>query len=235
MTFDLKLSGTSVKTYAYIMSWDGLLSAGDLRGADLVIPGRDGESGVTRPRDAFSFSVPMEIVGTSQGNFQDNLDALRTLAGTGPITATRIKPAASGDVTTTCTARCRLSDVSMANGLTVGRVVLDVRNLDGAWLGSAATPTIPGTITVLGTALTDWITLTLPGAGTLTNSTTGTTITVTATATLNVRAKTSTGSLVDVVASGDALSRWFTLVPGSNTITWSGAGTPTISYQPAYL
>jgi len=125
----------------------------------------------------------------------------------------------------------------MDNGLLNGIVGLEVTNLDGCWYGPAATPTIPATITVAGTDPTNKITLVLPGAGTLTNTTLGVSLTKSTSGsnTIDVQAKTTTGTLAGLSAAGDPLGAWFALAPGSNVITWSGSGTPTISYQPAYL
>ncbi len=237
MSFDALVAGTSLKTYASIVSYDGLFAGAPLRGTDLVVPTRRGETATAKVRDAYTFSVPLILLGTSQGAFQDNLDALRALCDTGYAakTITRTKPAVAGDVTTTCTAMCNLTEAAMVNGLITGRCVLDVRNLDGCWYGTAVAPTIPATITVAGTARTHRMTLVLPGPGTLTNFTLGVAVAVTGAHTLTVETKATTGSLANVSASGDPFGNWFALAPGSNAITWSGSGTPTISYQPAYL
>jgi hypothetical protein len=236
VSHDLLVAGTSLKTYATIASFDGVFSGAPTRGQDLPVPLRRGAVGTAKVRDSYTFSVPMTILGTSEGNFHDNLDALRALCDTsyGVKTITRTKPSGAGDLTTTCSATCQLIDASMFDSSN-GRVVLDVTNLDGCWYGSAATPTIPATITVAGTTRTHRMTLVLPGAGTLTNTTLGVSVTVTASATLTVETQSTTGTLADVVAAGDPFGNWFALAPGSNVITWSGAGTPTISYNPAYL
>lgn len=238
MTWDALVAGTSVKTYAHIASWDGLLMAAPFRGADLVVPSRRGQTFTAKEYDAYTFSVPLVLNGATQAATQDNLDALRSLCDTSHAakTLTRTKPTAAGDLSTTCSATLSLSEPAMVNGLLTGRVVLTVTNLDGCWYGAAAAPTIPATLTVAGTARTNKMTLVLPGAGTLTNSTLGVSLALTGSGsrTLDVRAKTTTGTLAQITASGDAFGNWFTLAPGSNVITWSGAGTPTISYQPAF-
>lgn len=235
MTWDFTIAGTSVKTLASIVSYDGILSSGPFRGSDLVVPSRRGQTFAPKPVDAYPYPVPLMLLGASQGALQDNLDSLKALCATSYAAKTfgRTVPHGSGDVTTSHTGTASL-EVAMVNGLITGRVSLTVSNLDGCWYGTAVAPTIPATITVAGTARTNRMTLVLPGAGTLTNTTLGVSVAVTAGATLTVESKTTTGTLSQITASGDPFGAWFTLAPGSNTITWSGAGTPTISYSPAY-
>jgi len=242
MTWDLKAtrpggSAVSVKDYAHIVSYDGVFKPAPYRGGNIVVPSRRGNTFASKEYDAYDFSVPLVLAGSTQAAAQDNIDSLRALveSSAAAITLTRIKPHASGDVTTTCSAHCSLSDVAMVNGLVNGRLLLDVTNLDGCWYGAAVAPTIPATITVAGTARTNRITLVLPGAGTLTNTTLGVSVAVTAAATLAVQSRTTTGTLAAITAAGDPFGNWFALAPGSNAITWSAGGTPTISYQPAYL
>lgn len=236
MSFDFLLAGTSVKTIAQIASWDGILSGAPKRGSNVVKPSLRGEKFAAKPYDAYDFSVPLTLLGTSQANFQDGLSSLRALAETSAavLAASRTVPRGAGDLTTSCTAEARVSEIGMVNGLLTGKLVLEVRNLDGCWYGSNVSPTIPATITVAGDVRTNKITLVLPGAGTLTNTTLGVAVAVTAAQTLTVATRLTNGSLSTVTASGDPFGNWFTLAPGSNTITWSGAGTPTITYAPAY-
>ena len=236
MTWDFTAGGTSVKTLADIASWDGILSDSPFRGDDLAVPEVRGQSFLAKPYDAYDYPVPLVLRGTSQAALQDNLDTLRKLVASGyaAVTFTRTKPSGGGDVTTSHSGTGSVNDVAMVNGLITGRVVMTVKNLDGCWYGASVTPTIPATITVAGTKRTHKMTLGLPGAGTLTNTTLGVSVTVTATATLTVHTETSTASVLDVVTAGDPLGAWFTLAPGSNVITWSGSGTPTLTYYPAY-
>lgn len=235
MTWDFTIADTSVKTLATIASFDGILSDSPTRGDNLVIPERRGQSFLPKPYDAYPYPVPLTLLGTSQAQLQDNLDALKALCASAYAAKTfaRTTPHASGDVTASHSGTASL-EVAMADGLLTGRIGLTVVNLDGCWYGASVSPTIPATITVPGTKRTHRITLVLPGAGTLTNTTLGVSVTVTAAATLTVDTETSTGSVLDVVAAGDPLDAWFTLAPGSNVITWSGAGTPTLTYSPAY-
>ena len=236
MTWDFTIAGTSVKTLATIASYDGILSQGAYRGADLVVPTKRGQTFNPKPLDAYSYPVPLTLLGTSQGQLQDNLDALKALCVCefGAKTFGRTIPRSAGDLTSSHTGTGSL-EVAMVNGLVTGRVNLTITNLDGCWYGASASPTIPATITVAGTARTNRMTLVLPAAGTLTNTTLGVSVTVTAGMTLTVQDRTTTGALSAITHAGDPLGNWFTLAPGSNVITWSGSGTPTITYYPAYL
>lgn len=242
MSYDAKItrpggSAVSLKDYAYIASYDGLWTPPPYRGEDFTAPVKRGRSFAAQEFDAYTFEILLELLGTSQADYQDKLASLRALSESSraAVTFTRVHPVTGGDTTQTCTARCRLSEPGSRNGLLNGRVAMEVTNLDGCWYGASVAPTIPATITVGGTAATNRMTLVLPGAGTLTNTTLGVAVAVTAGQTLTVQTKQTTGTLSTVSASGDPFGNWFALAPGSNVITWSAAGTPTISYSPAYL
>jgi hypothetical protein len=232
-------SPTSVKTVGQVMSWDGVYGMAPFRGEHTIIPNRRGQRYVPREYDAYTFPVPMILLGSTQADFQDKLRTLQRLieSSLDSVYATRLVGSSGGDITQFCEVQARVGEVGMVNGLLNGRVTLEVTNLDGCWRGAAATPTIPATITNPGTAWTHEITLVLPGAGTLTNTTTGATLVLTGSGsrTLSVHSRHTSGLQSDVSASGDPFGFWFNLAPGSNTITWSGSGTPTISYRPAYL
>jgi hypothetical protein len=230
---DIQISGL-----VYIADWDGSqFSVPDVRGTDLTIPSHDGVEPVERPFGTSVFTIPLELIASGLAQRNDTIDALLAIIKPGQVTTcTRRRTYTSGDVDVTARVR-------YLSGFEPGFIVKEAArhavsftNLDGVWRpASASTPTIPATITVGGTAKTNKITLVLPGAGTLTNTTLGVSVTVTAGATLTVATKTTTGTLSDVVAAGDPRGDWFKLKPGSNAITWSGAGTPTISYYAAYL
>lgn len=241
MSFDALITRTgasavSLKDYAQIVSYDEIWQSPPLRGEDFLTPSKRGRDYASLEYDAYTFNVPLMLLGTSQSDLQEKVVSLRALveSSRSSVVFSRRLPRTSGDLTTSCRARCRL-DVAGINGLVTGRAVLEVMNLDGCWYDAALTPTIPATITVPGTAPTNRITLVLPGAGTLSNTTLGVSVAVTAGQTLTVQTKTTTGTLSTITASGDPFGNWFALAPGSNVITWSGSGTPTISYAPAYL
>lgn len=239
MTVDTVLvDGTDLQTAARIIQvWGGVHAIPGQRGSGFVIPGRDGiVDDIDRPFEAGVLSLGMLVRGTSDvTGFNDALRTLKNLVKVGrKVTLTRRLSFTAGNEDHTAEARCLPFAPEMLTPAD-GKMVLNFQILSGLWYGAALAPTIPATITVPGDAVTRRITLVLPGAGTLTNTTTGVSVTVTAGATLTVEAKTTTGLLSAITSAGDPRGFWFTLAPGSNTITWSAAGTPTISYQPAYL
>jgi hypothetical protein len=231
------VDGVDISSAARIIQvWDGAHTSADLRGGDLVVPGRDGVVAADRPFDVATLSIGMQVRGSSLlTGFNDELRTLVGICKPGrTVTLSRRMSYSAGNETHTATGRYLSGLTPSLATPALGKLVVNFAVLSGVWHGSSVSVS-PGTVTIAGEVRTKKITLTLPGAGTLTNSTTGVSVTVTAAATLDVEAGTSTGTLSDVVASGDPLGAWFTLVPGSNTITWSGAGTPTIAYRPAYL
>lgn len=239
MTWEtLLVDGVDVTTIGarVIRSWDDMLTSPRDRGDPLILPGRDGAQDTQRAFDPVVATVGLQLRSDSiLTGLNDMLRALRGICKPGQlVTLTRRLSYSSGNETHTAPGR-------YLSGLTPTLVTPKVARLDvsftvlsGLWYGAAVTIT-PGTRTIAGEVRTRRMTLDLPGAGTLTNSTLGVSVTVTAAAVLDVDAETSTGSVLDVASSGDPLDAWFALAPGSNVITWSGSGVPDIDYQPAYL
>ena len=244
MSFDalitrLGASAVSIKTYAHIASYDGILQPAPVRGADVLVPARMGQQWTAQTYDAYTFSVPLILLGSSLSTFQDSLSGLKQLVESSrqSVVFSRQVPRTGGDLTTSCRSRVRVAEVAMVNDMITGRVALEVTNLDGCWYGTSAAMTVSGigqVKTVSGDAPTNRMTIVLPGAGELHNGATGTSIIVTAGATLDVEAQSTTGSLADVVTAGDPFGAWFALAPGSNVMTWTGSGSASITYNPAY-
>lgn len=241
MTVDtILIDGTDLQTTARIIQvWGGVHTAPTQRGSGFIVPGRHGVvDDIDRPFDAGILSLGLMLQGGAPDvtGFNDAHRTLKQMCKVGrKVTLTRRLSYTAGNEDHTTTAR-------YLSGLTPdmvspadGRMTLNFLLLDGLWYGSALTPTIPATITVPGDVVTNRMTLVLPGAGTLTNTTLGVAVAVTAGQTLTVQSKQTTGTLSTITASGDPFGNWFALAPGSNVITWSGSGTPTISYNPAYL
>lgn len=114
-----------------------------------------------------------------------------------------------------------------------GRVAFDLEVFAGCFYLPADTTINPGVNIINGELDTRRIVITVASAGTLTNTTLGVSVTVTAGCTLNVEAFTATAGIAGLSWSGD--DYWFVLAPGSNTITWTGTGTPAIAYRAAFL
>jgi hypothetical protein len=235
------VDGTDLQTTARIIqSWGGVHSIAEQRGSGFVVPGRHGVvDDIDRPFDAGILSLGMLLRGGAPDvtGFNDQLRTLQRLVKPGrKVTLTRRLTFTSGTEDHTTVARCQPFTPDMLTPAD-GRFVLNFELLDGLWYGTQVSFTrgASSAQTITGDTVTRRITLTLPGSGTLTNSTTGTAVTVTGAHTLNVEARTTTGSLANVSSVGDPLGAWFSLAPGSNTIGWAGSGTATIAYNPAYL
>lgn len=240
MTVDtILIDGTDLQTSARIIQvWGGVHAVADNRHGGFVIPQVNGVSYDTDPPfDTNTLSLGLMLRGGAPDvtGFNDAYRTLKLLCKPGrKVTLTRRLSFGAGNEDHTADARYYSGLSPDMQTPADGKLVLNFLILSGLWYGPTVATT-PGTRTITGEAVTRRMTLALPGAGTLTNTTLGISVTVTATATLDVKAETSTGSVLDVVTSGDPLGAWFALAPGSNVITWSGAGTPTITYYPAYL
>jgi hypothetical protein len=220
----------------YIADWAGQFAIPELRGNDVVKPSVHGATGVARPFGTSVFTIPIELVTDSLAERNDALNALVALIQPGQVVkCTRRRTYGTGDANHDAAVRYLSGFDPSWIDTGAARLALSFENLDAFWYAPITSPTIPGTITVGGNTRTNKITLVLPSAGTLTNTTLGVAVAVTAGQTLACGPRTTNGSLAQVSASGDPLGNWFALEPGSNTITWSGSGTPTISYQAAYL
>lgn len=223
----------------YIGDWTGQFGVPDLRGDDLVIPGSDGADPVARPFGTGVLSIPLEVVTDSLAERNDALDEILALIRPGQVTTcTRRRTYSSGDRDTTASVRYLSGFESAGLETTAARVMLSFTNLDGVWSGTVVAWNVTGvgptSLDFLGSLPTRRMLIEFPGAGTLTNHTTGTTVTVTAAATIDVQAHTSSGTLTDVVAAGDPLLAWFVLAPGTNSLGWSGSGSVNITATPAY-
>ena len=137
MALDLTVDGTSLNdgTICRVAAWDGVFASAPLRGSNLVVPGLAGAIHLPKVRDAYVFTVPLVLLGSSWGDLQDRLDDLRALvdSSAGALTLVRTRPTGGADAVETCEADY-LSELepSMVN-LSTGRVALDLVNLSGGW------------------------------------------------------------------------------------------------------
>ena len=240
----LLFDGTDIKSAGVqtIEVWDGALISPAPRGADQLIPFRDGEIYTAKAFEAHPVSIGLVLTPTSIMTLNDTLRTLRRLAAPDrTVSLTRRLSYTAGNEQQTCTARYLSGlDPALFQAMTNGRLVLTMRNLDGLWYG-ASTTIAAGTSTVLGDVRTRKMTVTVSAgtAPTVTNATNGSAFTVTG--------STATPVVVDVLnqsatASGsDCSSRvswsgtWpLQLEAGSNTLTIS-SGTLSVAYFPAFL
>lgn len=223
---------------------DQLHAPGTRRGLNDTVPGRRGQLGVRKPLDAYAFAIPITIYPTGENGTiaQRRAMTLNTLRATmaalmgtgGLVTLTRRLTTATGDLMTVAAGE-------FVDGLAIewlnaeaGRTELNFVNLEGCWYATYDDVLTPGNVIVAGDVETHRITLTLPGPGTLTNTTAGASVTVTTGAVLDVENFDASAGLATLTTTGSD-PYWFTLLPGSNAITWTGTGSPSIGYRAAYL
>jgi hypothetical protein len=242
----LKVNGTDLAALGRVVQdfGSGLGGGITVRNDADVVPRRRGSIGVDSVMGSCVVSVKMLLHGQASGGgysrpqYHDNARALRALVVNRgrQLVLTRVIDAASGTLTQVANGRYLRGLESIEQvAWHAGRVAFDLELFDGCFYDSGVTSHAPGTFTVLGDLDTRRITLDLPGPGTLTNTTLGIAVTVADNCVLDVEAFTSTipARLATMTFSGD--DYWFALAAGSNTVTWSGAGTPTIFYKSAWL
>lgn len=206
--------GDDVLDLAWIASYEGQFDVPELRGEDLVIPTVSGVTALDRPYGVSTLTLELEVIQDSLATRNDAMRALARLFKLGQVvTITRRRDFTGG--TEEHTAPCRyLSGLSPAWIETAAaRLAVTFTVLSGYWQGDSVAAS-PGTLTVDGDAPTQASSIDFPGAGVLTNTTTDSVM--------------SSPGAVTLSPTG------FRLLPGSNTVTWSGSGTPSISYKPAY-
>ena len=238
--------GADLAQWGYLLTTDGAWGSPPVRGANLAMPHRPGQVWEQKVADQavlnLIFGVLDQIPGG--GTVTDpvaqhlaNMQAFRAALWktTATRTLTRNLTLPSG-VQTTTGAFELASLQSQRLGVSARQVTVALTLLDGYLYGATVDKTVTGsqTISVLGDASTVKMTIDLPGAGTLTNSTLGISVTVSALTTLDVLAFTSTAGIGLVTAhTGDDF--WMRLQPGNNAMVWSGSGAATLHVNEAYL
>lgn len=233
-------NGTAISDYAVVQSFT--LTAPNLAGEDDDVAGRVGlVEGVWVPKDA-DYQLGLLMLGReasgqlTRARYLENARSLRRLLfnDAQPFTYRRTLDLSSGAQDVEGPARY-VSGLDVAQvAAHAGRAMVRLSLLDGFLYDRADTTVNPGTVTVAGDARTRRMTLTLPGAGTLTNSTLGVSVTVSGATTLDVEAFTSSGG-VGLVTGQSGSDYWFEFAVGPNIVTWSGSDTPSIAYRAAHL
>lgn len=230
---DIQISGL-----VYIGDWDGQFTIPDLRGADLIIPGRRGVTPVGRPYTTSVFTLPLELLAESLAERNDTLRQLAQIIKPGMVVeCTRRRTYTGGDEDHVALVRYLSGFEPGLFATDAARLAPSFVNLDGCWYGDDEvnlTTGVADPMTNPGDLITNRMNIVLPGAGQLYNASTGSRIQVTTGASIDVEARTTTGALSDIEASGDPLGNWFSLAPGYNNLTWTGSGTVTTTYAPAY-
>lgn len=231
---------------------DGLHSPGTRRGSNDVVPQRRGQIGAPLPLDAYQFAVPIYVLPQYEGVEALPVDTLaqrrtamirnlwrlaRICQGAEGLVALRRRTSNAGGYVET------VANGQFVDGLAIetlnvetGRTELNFVNLDGCWYDAEPSTSniVPGApVAVTGHVPTRRMTITLPGPGTLTNTTLGVSLSVTVPCVLDVEKYTASAGIASLTTSGDLA--WFALRPDENDVTWSGAGTPVIRWRGAYL
>jgi hypothetical protein len=197
---------------------------------------------VPRPRQV---NIGMLIHGDTRAEFLDRLHTLEQLVDQ-PLATLDLRKQQTVDVTTeTWTKRAKFVggvDPTMVGGSNrIGRVLLRFATLDAAWHSVSSTSTnvtsSGATVASTGRRRTHRITITLPGAGTLTNTTTGHALVTTGVATVDAQWCTATNGgsnvLGRILGSNFVDGHIMALVPGNNTFTWTAAGTVVVEHWDA--
>lgn len=235
--------GTDIKTAGVrsIQVWDGVLLTTALRGADLLIPGADGEHSIPRPFGAGVLNLGLVLTTDTNAGFNDAYRALRRLAKVdGTVTLTRRLSFGTGNEEHTAVAKYAGGLEPTMVKMIGGSLTLSMKILGGLWYGPAVTIGA-GTSTVAGDVRTRRMTVTFTGGTnpTLTNTTTGDVLTYTGSPTsavVNVESMSAADGGTDV----SGLIGWtpntypMTLAAGSNTLVLTGGGSVSVAYQPAY-
>lgn len=132
---DLLINGTALSTFGAIADFTGIKADAPLRGANVTIPGLAGDVHVPKVRSAYVFTVPLAVYGTTRGDLNDNLAALRTLLDSSVTPLAMERRLILGGINVSQTA-----DGDYINGLQPeilhfrnGLVVLEIANLSGGW------------------------------------------------------------------------------------------------------
>lgn len=143
LTTTLLFNGVDLQALDGIVIGDlsGLFAPGTRRGDHDTVPGRQGQLGAELPYDAFAFSVPITVLGSSHFEFLTRLkavgDALYGTNGLGTLTR-RLDDGAGGYVTHTAAGQfASFNTFSLLNSDT-GQTELNFVNLDGAWWDATA-------------------------------------------------------------------------------------------------
>lgn len=247
---DDPVTGTWVDLFASYARTQGL--TGDphavpgWRGADDVIPGRRGATAVPSTIDVGKVSIAMTLRGANadgtvpadqEAAFLANWRALKGLLyRPGGLQLRRRLRYPTGVASHVATAKLLPTSFTPGALATLyGKAVVDLAILSGTFYDEAATTVGPGTVTVGGDVSTRRLTITLPGAGTLQNTSLGLSLVTTVATTLDVDALTASAGLASLSWSGDERDHFFALRPGANVITWSGAAGASIAYRAAHL
>lgn len=264
MAESLSINGTALSTLLYaVQAGTGLVGAPPARGADYELPRFEGA--LEGPAWAGPRILPVRglLVGNSgsalvpadaRARMLDRARALIALVVNNgdPLALTRVIPRASGgDLTVEAVGRY-LGGLESVEEVAAhaGRVAFDLQLLDAFWHATADTTFTKSSgtagVSIVGDTRTTRITLEFAASATpqtLTNHTTGEYINFPALdndVIVDCEAMTAYDDTDDVSVAGlvtqsSTAVRWMSFVPGTNSLTLSGATSVGVAYRAAYL
>jgi len=140
----LLFDGTDIQSISGVVVNDmsGLFAPGTRRGSHDTIPGRGGQLGAQLPYDAYSFAVPITVLGSTRYEMLTALTAVgAALAGTNGLGTLerRLDDGSGGYVAHTAAGQfASFNSFSLLNPAT-GQTELTFVNLDGAWTPDSGT------------------------------------------------------------------------------------------------
>ena len=133
----LLINGTDLRSIPRLIIRDisGLLTEAPYRGDNETIPGMPGEVGTVKVAGAFTFDIPVTLLGTTRADFLSILASVRALASTNLVTLTRRLSTSGGYADTSCAGEYLAGTAveMLAFMPAAGRTTLSFRNLDGGW------------------------------------------------------------------------------------------------------
>lgn len=115
----------------------GLHTEGEYRGENLVIPGRPGQVSYSKVRDAFTFDLPVTLIGDTRADFMDVLADVRDLTSGNLCSLVRRLTDGSGYTDDYCDGEYLAGQAVELLNPANGRTVLSFLNLDGEWSASS--------------------------------------------------------------------------------------------------
>ena len=136
---DLLIDGISLSSLAVIEDFSGIMMGAPTKGEHVNIPGRAGLVFVASEWAAYSFPVPVVLLGDTLGEVHANHDTLVALLDTraAMVELTRRRTVGDGysgvDVAETCNATVNNGWSPDFIGVQGQRIVLEFTNMDGTW------------------------------------------------------------------------------------------------------
>ncbi|MGB8019788.1 MAG: hypothetical protein WCF04_01005 [Candidatus Nanopelagicales bacterium] len=129
------IEGTDLATIATIEDMSGVLAAAPTSGDPIAIPGRAGAIFVVGEREAYSFDVPLALLGDTRGEQLTALASLEALLDTRDLPITVTRRITRGTTQVDEAALCIVASgwQPKTAGRSAIRVVVSMMNIEGEW------------------------------------------------------------------------------------------------------